>query len=511
MTFHSVLVRSSEESAYVENRDAPNFFFDLNLDQVVEALTADWRGYDLAPFFHASLHDVDAIAYRQEVMRDLEDGPTIRVIQNFSKAMRTMRNHLVQAEKLSYYEYAQQRCFLNAVDVYCAAIESLSTNLSALFLVSRALNALRDYLAEYVASPGFTQLASKTKHLTADLAAICYFVLLREGSVTVRHIETETDYSAVIEAIFEKFGSGAAYSYGLEKQKWEGMNHIEAQIQQRVGLLFPELFSMLGRFCEAHKDYADATLMRFDREVQFYVSYLTYIDKLRRHGLTFSQPTLSHTSKEVRASQAFDIALAGKLLGTKTNVVTNDFFLQGPERIFVVSGANQGGKTTFARTFGQMHYLAALGCPVPGKDVHLFLYDRMFTHFETEEDIRSLRGKLQDDLVRIHRVLEEATPNSVIVMNEIFASTTLLDAVYLGKKILERISALDLVAVFVTFLDELASFNEKTVSVVSTVNPANPALRTYKLERKPADGLAYAMAIAQKYRVTYDSLLERIP
>lgn len=507
MSFHSILFNTN--GVQKETAAQSSFFTDLNLDQVIEAITARKQEYNLKPFFYTPLQEVETIRYRHEVMRDLENDTLMACINAFAEKMTIVRRDLGLMEKLDFNDH-KKGWFLEAVLVYCEAVTGLSRDLNEAPLKSRGLLALHKYMANYARSPKFQILLAEAQAVKTGLSELQYSVIIQLGKFSVRKYDGEADYTGEIEHVFEKFKQGAVKDYRVKLHEGSGMNHIEAKILEFVARLYPAPFAALDRFCTAHNPFMDETLRIFDREIQFYIACLDYIAPFKRKGLKFCYPQVSATDREVSAFEAFDLALARALLPTQKPVVCNDFSLQGAERIIVVSGPNQGGKTTFARMFGQLHYLAALGCPVPGREVRLFLFDQIFTHFEQEEDIHNLCGKLQDDLVRVHHILAQATPDSILILNEIFSSTTLEDAVFLSKKIMTEVMKLDLRCVWVTFIDELSTLNEKTISMVSTVVPENPARRTFKIIRQPADGLAYALSIAQKHSLTYRQIKERI-
>lgn len=486
------------------------FASDLNLDQVLAAMVKGREQGDLiTTLFYRPLRDPDRVRYRQEVFRDLENPMLLESLRHVAQLMRQVRSHLGQMEKMEVLRQ-QEAWYLDAAALYCEAVSMLDDALRRAPLSSRGLLSFRELLGRYVAAPAFLTLADDTRACQEALGEIRYCIRIRGRHVDVSRYEDEADYSAEVLATFDRFKQGAVKDYRVTYRTSPGMTHVGARILEAVALLCPDEFAALDAYCQRHSPFMGDAVREFERGLQFYLIYLDYVAPLKEAGLSFCYPDVTASAKDVSATDTFDLALAKKLTKEERPVVSNDFHLDGGERILVVSGPNQGGKTTLARTFGQLHHLARLGYPVPGTEARLFLCDRLFTHFEREEDLSRMRGQLEEDIVRVREILEAATPNSIVIMNESFSSTTLRDGLFLGKKVLEKMVALDLVGVYVTFIDELAAFGPSVVSMVSTVVPENPVERTYKVVRAPADGLAYALAIAEKYRLTYESLRRRI-
>jgi len=487
----------------------PSFFADLNLGQLVETISADHERYALPEFFYEPLHDPAQVDYRHQVLNDLDREEIAAAVGAFVDTMREMRDRLSLSADVHDVRQ-RQRWFLAAAEAYCDAVEQLAIDLGNVLPGSVALRGLRTFTVAYGHSPEFVELKAEIQQLIDELGQVRYTVRSKGLEITVDHFSEETDLTQEVQETFARFRENAAKNYGARFLEHADNNQVESWILELVAELNPDLFGRLAQFCKRHADYLDPTLARFDREIHFYLAYLRYIEPLKAAGVAFCLPAVSSDSKQVMARGARDVVLTRKLVANGVEVVANDFELSGPERILVVTGPNQGGKTTFSRMFGQLHHLAALGLPVPAQQASLFLPDQMFSHFEREEDIRSLRSKLEEELVRIHEILEQASERSILIMNESFGSTTAADALRVGRQVLERIIELDMICVCVTFVDELSQLGEGTASMMSTVAADDLTRRTFRVIRKPADGLAYAVALAQRHELGYDQLKRRI-
>lgn len=505
----SVLFKNPNDPRRTAAQEIPPYFTDINLDQVVDTIIKDRAFYKLERHFYRPLESVDEITYRQEVFRDLETPELLKALSLFSERMRRMRRSLESLEKI-YSTWHRKGWFLEAAKDYRDAVITLAHDMQGYALNSQALRRFNSFLQNYVAGESFGRFSTEADGITRDMAEVQYNITIKDLTVKVQQYNGEPDYGADIDATFRRFSQGGVKSYLGKYPESAGIDHVQAEILEGVAKLFPELFRRLLTFYSTHKSFIDETIDMFERELQFYLSWLEYIEPLRKAGLSLSLPTVSMHDKAVFARGIFDIALAKKVVLSVHPIVKNDFSISGSERVLVVTGPNQGGKTTFARVFGQLHHLASIGCLVPAEEAKLFLFDTIFSHFEREESLKSHRGKLHEELVAIHASLEKATPRSIFILNEVFTSTTLKDSIFLSRKVMDRIAELDAISVCVTFLDELATLGNKFASFVVAVDPKDPAIRTFKIERRPADGLAYARALAEKHGLTYEQLKGRI-
>lgn len=491
------------------SKHAPEYFTDLNLDRIVHAIIQGREEYDIEAFFFYPLKNIENIYYRQGVIQDVANKAIYSALMDYSMHMKEIRGILGNKGNL-FYHFQRRRWELECVILYCAAVSELCAKLNELPLASCGMRSLKSYVNEYCQNEAFLHLSTTALSIKNKLKEIQYVVRIKGNAVVVEQYRQEINYSDEIIHVFSKFKQRDVSIELAFKSSDTGMNHVEAQILDCVARLFSREFDELDTFIVGNPNYQDGILTLFEREMQFYLAYVEYMERFKSAALPFCIPAIIQDAKDIFASTAFDLALADSAMENKLKVICNEFYLQDNERVFVVSGPNQGGKTTFARMVGQLHYLALLGVFIPAHEARLYLADRIFTHFEKSENIHNLRGKLYDDLVRIKAILDSATSRSLIIMNEIFTSTTTRDAVYLGAKIMGKILRLDALCVCVTFIDELTHLNAAIVSMMSTVDDHDYALRTYKVIRKPADGVAYSTSLVQKHGLTYEKIKARL-
>lgn len=507
-SFRSILFDGKEnlESALAARDTSAETLTDLNLDQVFSIALRGSEDPDLRRLFEHPAPDVATVRYRQQVCTDLDDA-------GLRETLAVFRNRMARVTRLARpktvaHRYQRLRWMLDAAEGYVDALAELDAALDAAQLRSPGMIAFRDYLTACVNSAALSRLLSDARQARASLETVRYSLAIDGLRVRVLPFRDEPDYGAEIEATFARFAQGDVKDREFRFSA-PYMTRVEAEIVERVGRLFPDVFGELERFGEHHQDFVDPTIARFGREIQFYLAFLSLISPLRSLGLPFCYPEVAEDG-DVRASDAFDLALAIKLSDNGDVPIVNDFELAGPERVLVVTGPNRGGKTTLARMFGQLHHLAGLGLPVPGTSARLRKFDRLFTHFDRRERLEDLTGKLEDDLLRLRVIVDNSTDRSIAILNESLSSTTIEDSLLISERVLRGLIDRDVRCVFVTFLDELSRLSPATVSMVATVDPADPTIRTHRVLRRPADGLAHALALSERYSLSYGDVRKAV-
>nr|WP_255654322.1 hypothetical protein [Cohnella sp. REN36] len=272
---------------------------------------------------------------------------------------------------------------------------------------------------------------------------------------------------------------------------------------------YPAPFRKLEAFYAEFSTCIEPALLVFEREVQFYLASLQYFHALRDDGLSYAYPEIGDR-RELRIRGGYDLSLAASARQAGETIVGNDFERDDREGIFVLTGPNQGGKTTFARSLGQILHLGSIGCPVPCRQAVLFGFDRLFTHFPSREQPGSRSGKLQDELDRLKPILDHATDRSVILLNELFFTTSSHDAYAMGSRVLLNLLELGALCLYVTHLFELAAAHEKFISLEAITDPEDVSRRTFQIRRQQARELVHASALVRKYGLTRHQIEERI-
>ncbi|MGF7398937.1 hypothetical protein PQ689_03830 [Thermoanaerobacterium thermosaccharolyticum] len=139
----------------------------------------------------------------------------------------------------------------------------------------------------------------------------------------------------------------------------------------------------------------------------------------------------------------------------KKKVVSND--LNADEKdLFVITGANQGGKTTFLRSIGLAQLMMQSGMFVAAERFSANISIGLFTHFKREEDEEMNSGKLDEELSRMSDIVDNIKQNSMILFNESFAATNEREGSEISRQIISSLLEVRVKIFFVTHLYELS-------------------------------------------------------
>lgn len=539
---------------------------DLGLDEVARALSPDHAHADrVKQILLALCGDPGVIAYRQDVLSDLLRNP----------ALADGLNRLLPAlGQLSFYGHParpnepalQQTIFrLGELELYVDCVQQLRALLLAQGdgLRAEGLHRLRDALTEIEADPAFQALRAELPEMLAKVRNIGSVTIgvnldahMMPSEATLLSINTHRFKGAGLSLLGRLLGkpgdgdpAGNQATQGLARLHRitlpEGMPHTRSNLM--LVPLFKDLSDLLESVARLVADalarYARISaqfLVALEGEIAFYFGAIRLVRRIEAAGLPMCRPQV--VAKEERLTEVcdlFNLNLALRMLAREPDarlgerIVLNDARFDDEGRVFILTGPNQGGKTTFIQAVGLVHILAQTGLPVPGSWARISPVDAIFTHFAAEERPDLESGRLGEEVRRLSRIFAHATRYSLILLNESLSSTSPNKSLHLARDVVRGLRMLGARVIFATHLHALAEEAEqinartpgdsRVASLVSQTVPDDgkgnaddgsaadaAGRRTYEILPGPPQGTSFARDIARKYGISFEQIEDAV-
>ena len=486
-----------------------SYFTDLNLDKFTEHMKALEISEELIPYFYYVPKTKEEADYRQEIVKDLSDPDIRAAISRFITGIGIAERYYGYSDKVNT-SVQKWKWRLDTIVRFYSAIERFCVDLNESGPKSKAFHDVHQYLYDLLKSKEVMEIRGKAEEINAEFDKMRFHMTINKERATLDFQYSEEDYCSEIRSAFPHAEETASDEHVFTESPFGDMNisPLEEFILNQFIKQDKILFRNLETFCGVQKEILIPDVLNLIRELRFYLFNLEYFEKMKGHGFPFAFPELRE-DRDICLIDCYDIVLAAKNYEIKQEVILNDIVKSDTETAIIVTGPNQGGKTTLARAFGQCCYFGMMGFPVAAASARLPFFDRIFTQFASITG-NGVEGRLEHELIGVNEILKEQTENSLIIFNELFTSAPTVDALTMCRNLLKRLLSKNAVCFVVTHTFELSFDSEDYVSLVATVVEDGSFRRTYRIVRKPADGVAYANSIVGKYKLDYDHIRGRL-
>ena len=482
----------------------------------------------------------EVIRYRRDIFEDFMRFPSFKEGIRYSldqlDYMRTLGRSFNDDSIAPLWQLVNR---LQELDVYINCISDIHAALKNVDIQSEGVNKLKDYVASIYSDCGFEYLKADIKELITETSQIQSITLGINLDETMRPVEVgivsinkkKYDHSNILDnfiGFLSQLGglldgkSGGESFNGMSKLRSSGstaadnplMQNLSREVSDMLSSTVKHLKNKLSRYV----DISGYGLTKFIPEFTFYIRWADFCKEVLKSGLPMAKPEILDTeSKELASKGIYNLKLAVKnLTGEKLEVVRNDFGFSSENGIYIMTGPNRGGKTTFTQAVGLIILLAQNGLYVPAESVSLSPCDNIFTHFPADENQTVNLGRLGEESQRISEIFTLASDKSLLLFNESLASTSFSEGLYIARDVVKALRSLGARTIFNTHMHELAMNLEEInaedgeLAVSSLVTGLYEGKRSYKVYIAPPDGFSYARDIAEKYGVTYEQLMKSI-